>query len=174
MPEEKVKSEDDTNGLADEEEDVRGRVWRVQAHARSSITCMKVDPVNGSGVGFPLDDGYFVIADLIGSQLFSSSYDCSLRHLDFSTLLSTELYSLPDENMLVTHFDLVPSGQEAWIADKDGGINHCDFRERKGKVSRRRWVVQEEGRAAKLGGLSVNREFLSHRSFPELHYGLIS
>ena len=57
--------------------------------------------------------------------------------------------------MLVTHFDLIPSGKEAWIADKDGGVSHCDFREEKG--SRRRWVVQEEGRAAKLGGLSVNR-----------------
>lgn len=59
--------------------------------------------------------------------------------------------------MLVTHFDLVPSGQEAWIADKNGGISHCDFRE--GKGSRRRWVVQEEGRAAKLGGISVNRAY---------------
>ena len=58
--------------------------------------------------------------------------------------------------MLVTHFDLVPNGREAWIADKDGGISHCDFRE--GHEDRRRWVVQEEGRAAKLGGLSVNRK----------------
>ena len=60
--------------------------------------------------------------------------------------------------MLVTHFDLPPSGQEAWITDKDGGINHCDFREGKGQRSRRRWIVQEEGRAAKLGGMSINRE----------------
>ena len=58
--------------------------------------------------------------------------------------------------MLITHFDLVPNGREAWLADKDGGISHCDFRE--GKADRRRWVVQEEGRAAKLGGISVNRE----------------
>ncbi len=52
MPEEKLKSEDDTNGVGgDENEDNgEGRVWRVQAHARSSITCMKVDPINGSGV----------------------------------------------------------------------------------------------------------------------------
>jgi hypothetical protein len=90
-------------------------------------------------------------------QLFSSSYDCSLRHLDFSTLISSELFAFTDEDMLVTHFDLVPSGQEAWIADKNGGISHCDFRE--GKGSRRRWVVQEEGRAAKLGGMSVNRAY---------------
>lgn len=70
--------------------------------------------------------------------------------------------------MLITHFDLTPNGNEAWIADKNGGISHCDFREpgkRRGedKESRRRWVVQEEGRAAKLGGISVNREFLRSR-----------
>ena len=93
-------------------------------------------------------------------QLFSTSYDCSLRHLDFTTLRSTELFSFPDEDMLITHFDLMPNGQEAWMADKNGGINHCDFREskRRGDAGRRRWEVQEEGRAAKLGGLSVNRE----------------
>ncbi|WRT70364.1 uncharacterized protein IL334_007362 [Kwoniella shivajii] len=137
-PEEKVKSEDDTNGVqAPEEEGYEGRIWKVQAHARNAITCMKVDPVNGSG-------------------LFSSSYDCSLRHLSFSSLKSTELFAFSDENMLVTHFDLVPNGQEAWIADKNGGISHCDFREDKRGRERRRWIVQEEGRAAKLGGLSVN------------------
>lgn len=57
--------------------------------------------------------------------------------------------------MLVTHFDLMPTGQQAWLADKNGGISFCDFRE--GKEERKRWVVQEEGRAAKLGGLSINR-----------------
>lgn len=57
--------------------------------------------------------------------------------------------------MLVNHFDLVPSGQEAWLVDKNGGISHADFRE---KGSRRRWEVQEAGRGAKLGGCSVNRE----------------
>jgi hypothetical protein len=57
--------------------------------------------------------------------------------------------------MLITHFDLMPSGQQAWLADKNGGISFCDFRE--GQQERKRWVVQEEGRAAKLGGLSVNR-----------------
>lgn len=59
--------------------------------------------------------------------------------------------------MLVTHFDLHPNGQEAWMADKDGGISHCDFRERKTRGERRRWEVQDQGRAAKLGGISVNR-----------------
>jgi hypothetical protein len=58
--------------------------------------------------------------------------------------------------MLITHFDLTPSGQEAWIADKDGGISHCDFRD--DKRGGRRWVVQDQGRAAKLGGISVNRK----------------
>ena len=89
------------------------------------------------------------------NQLFSSSYDCTLRHLDFSTLKSTELFAHSNDDMLITHFDLMPSGQQAWLADKNGGISFCDFRE--GQQERKRWVVQEEGRAAKLGGLSVNR-----------------
>ncbi|WOO80271.1 DNA damage-binding protein CMR1 [Vanrija pseudolonga] len=116
------------------EDDGTGRIWRVQAHARNSITAMKVDPVNGS-------------------SLYTSSYDCTLRKLDFATLTSTELFAFDDEDMLITHFDLTPSGQEAWMSDKNGGISHCDFRE---GGERRRWVVQDEGRAAKLGGISVN------------------
>jgi hypothetical protein len=35
---------------ADEDDDTSGRVWRVQAHAKNSISCMKVDPVAGSSV----------------------------------------------------------------------------------------------------------------------------
>lgn len=37
----------------DDEDDTSGRVWRVQAHAKNSITCMKVDPVAGSSVSLP-------------------------------------------------------------------------------------------------------------------------
>ena len=51
--EEKAEEEDDTSGVKEEDEDEEGRVWHVQAHARNSITCMKVDPINGSGVSFP-------------------------------------------------------------------------------------------------------------------------
>lgn len=61
--------------------------------------------------------------------------------------------------MLINHFDLSPSAQEAWMVDKNGGISHWDTRESKKESGRRRWVVQEEGRGAKLGGISVNRKF---------------
>lgn len=60
--------------------------------------------------------------------------------------------------MLINHFDLLPCAQEAWMVDKNGGISHWDTRESKKESGRRRWVVQEEGRGAKLGGVSVNRE----------------
>lgn len=53
---EKVKDEDDTTGIKtekDDEEFNEGRVWRLQAHARNSITAIKVDPTNGSGVSPP-------------------------------------------------------------------------------------------------------------------------
>lgn len=89
-------------------------------------------------------------------QIYTSSYDCSLRSLSFADSISREIFSFPDENMLVTHFDLTPDGRQAWIADKDGGMSHADFRE--SKTSRRRWVVGDEGRSSKLGGLSVNRK----------------
>lgn len=111
---------------------------------------MKIDPVDGSGVSRPS-----LARSMLTPQLFSSSYDCSLRHLDFRTLTSTELFSFPDEDMLINHFDLTPDGHQAWMSDKNGGLSHCDFRE--GRTHRRRWIVQEEGRAAKLGGTSVNR-----------------
>lgn len=54
-PMEKPENEDDTSGgmnAKEEDEYQEGRVWRVQAHAKNSISCMKVDPVNGSGVSF--------------------------------------------------------------------------------------------------------------------------
>jgi len=88
-------------------------------------------------------------------QLYSASYDCSLRHLDFTTLQSQELFAFDDEDTLINHFDITPNGNEAWLSDKNGGMSHVDFRENRGE--RRRWVVQGEGRAAKLGGLSINR-----------------
>lgn len=87
----------------------------------------------------------------------TSAYDCSIRRLDFTTLKSTELFAFDDEDMLISHFDLTPTGTDAWIADTQGGISHCDIRE---GGERRRWVVQEEGRSAKLGGISVNREYV--------------
>lgn len=116
---------------------------------------MKIDPVVGSGVGYLFAADLCILADRC-FQLYSSSYDCTLRHLDFAKLTSTEVFAHQNEDMLITHFDLTPNGREAWLADKNGGISHVDLRE--GQKDRRRWVVQEEGRAAKLGGLSVNRE----------------
>lgn len=64
-----------------------------------------------------------------------------------------------DDETLITHFDLTPDGQQAWLVDRYGGMSHVDFRESLGTSKRaRRWAVQEEGRAGKLGGISVNRE----------------
>jgi len=68
------------------------------------------------------------------------------------------MYAFEDEDNLINHFDLTPNGQEAWLADKNGGISHVDFRT---NGERRRWVVQDIGRGAKLGGLSVNRKLAS-------------
>ena len=98
------------------------------------------------------------------AQLFTSSYDCTLRSLDLSTGISTELLTLntdPDDDILINHFDVAPNGLEVWLSDRLGGITHLDLREPLGgKARARRWVVQDEGRGGKLGGMSVNR--MSH------------
>lgn len=95
-------------------------------------------------------------------QLFTSSYDCTLRSLDLSTGTSTELLTLnsdPDDDILINHFDVAPNGNEIWLSDRFGGITHLDIREPHGSRTRaRRWVVQDEGRGGKLGGMSVNRK----------------
>ena len=80
---EKVKDEDDTTGVKTVEngEDVtEGRIWRLQAHARNSITAMKIDPVNGSGVSLPS-------ASQIRRLIISSSPLHTIVHSVTSTFL---------------------------------------------------------------------------------------
>jgi len=91
-------------------------------------------------------------------QLYTSSYDCSIRRFDLSTSTSTEIFASPDSDALFNHFDLTPDGNQIWLSDSDGGMNHLDMRE--SKNIRRRFVIAESLSAAgkKVGGFAINRE----------------
>lgn len=95
-------------------------------------------------------------------QLYTASYDCSLRRFDLATATSTEIFATPDDDALFNQFDLTPDGNQIWISDSDGGMNHLDMRE--GKHIRRRYVIAESLSAAgkKVGGFSINREFAGY------------
>lgn len=98
----------------------------------------------------------------------SSSYDCTLRSLSLPTGQSTELFALDDADALITHFDMTPSGQEAWIVDSQGGLSHLDTREAAGTSSarRRRYEISGERANRKIGGVSINREWRVPNSPP--------
>ncbi|KAG5650769.1 hypothetical protein H0H81_011108 [Sphagnurus paluster] len=98
-----------------------GSYWRLQAHwpatSKSSISGVKFDPLNAHNV-------------------FTSSYDCSIRSLSFTTGISRQVYSTSD-GTLISSFDLSPEGNEMWLSDSAGGITHLDLRE--GSKSKTRW-----------------------------------
>ncbi|KAJ9109187.1 hypothetical protein QFC21_000516 [Naganishia friedmannii] len=119
-----------------------GKVWRMQVHQRSAISCLKVDPTRGD-------------------TLFTSAYDCSIRALSLTNGISTSIYALPDPDALINHFDISPSGHEIWAVDSLGGLSHVDMREDNGNGkawARRRWVISAQSRNTKIGGVSINRE----------------
>jgi hypothetical protein len=153
----------DADGEVEAQEDVKqptGSIWRMQLHASSSISCLKIDPADGQSVSV-VGASFSVATSLQRSnQLFSSSYDCSFRRLAFdASQESTEVYALEDENALINHFDLTIDAKEAWLVDSSGGLSHVDMRERKG-TARRRWEISgaTSSSARKLGGVSINRE----------------
>ncbi|KAJ9125529.1 hypothetical protein QFC22_000490 [Naganishia vaughanmartiniae] len=138
-----------------------GKVWRMQVHQRSAISCLKVDPTRGDTVSFTscaIDaNGVLTIATSQHYQLFTSAYDCSIRALSLSNGVSTSIYALPDPDALINHFDISPSGQEIWAVDSLGGLSHIDMREENGKAwARRRWVISAQSRNTKIGGVGIN------------------
>lgn len=82
------------------------------------------------------------------TQVFTSSYDCSVRKLSFTSGISTEVFSLEDS--LITSIDLPVTGNEMWISDSDGGITHLDLREDRSKA---RWYQLSD---QKVGSVSIN------------------
>ncbi|KAF8610583.1 WD40 repeat-like protein [Ceratobasidium sp. AG-I] len=110
-----------------------GQFWNLQLHwpqtSKSSISCIKINPVDGH-------------------KVFTSSYDGTLRSTSFVTGVSTELMATDDH--LLSSFDVAQSGRELWISDSGGGLQHLDIRE---PSRSRRWQLTEK---EKIGCVSVN------------------
>ncbi|PFH54309.1 hypothetical protein AMATHDRAFT_72815 [Amanita thiersii Skay4041] len=110
-----------------------GRYWNLQVHwpatSRSSISCVKFDPINSHNV-------------------YTTSYDCTIRCLSFTTGVSREIYAT--DEALICSMDFNPSGHELWFSDGTGGVTHLDLREEKSKA--RRYSLSEQ----KIGCVSLN------------------
>ncbi|CAL1704956.1 unnamed protein product [Somion occarium] len=129
-PVEEVADEDDDVSADDRE---GGRYWRLQLHwpasSQSSISSIKFDPTDAHSV-------------------YTSSYDCTVRSLSFTSGISREIYSA--EDALISSIDLTTTGHEMWISDAAGGTIHLDLREAKSRA--RRYQLSDQ----KIGSVSIN------------------
>ncbi|KIK08312.1 hypothetical protein K443DRAFT_128691 [Laccaria amethystina LaAM-08-1] len=111
-----------------------GKYWRLQLHwpasSKSSISSIKLDPTNSHSV-------------------YTSSYDCTIRHLSFTTGISEEIFA-SSNGELICSIDLTSTGNEMWVSDGAGGATHIDLREKSSK--HRRYVLSEQ----KIGCISIN------------------
>ncbi|PAV23918.1 WD40 domain containing protein [Pyrrhoderma noxium] len=110
-----------------------GKYWRLQPHwpatSKSSLSCIKVDPIDSHSV-------------------FTSAYDCTLRTTSFVSNVSREIFSM--DNTLICSFDISSSGNELWVSDAEGGLSHVDTREDKSKA------LRYELSGSKIGCVSIN------------------
>ncbi|KAJ7046836.1 WD40-repeat-containing domain protein [Mycena alexandri] len=130
-PTEEVADEDGDVAPAEDQEG--GKYWRLQLHwpatSKSSISCVKIDPIKSDNI-------------------YTSSYDCTIRSLSFTTGVSTEVFSI--EDTLISSIDLTPTGHEMWISDALGGVWHRDLRQDKSSTIRYGLADQ------KVGCISIN------------------
>ncbi|KAJ7449864.1 WD40-repeat-containing domain protein [Mycena latifolia] len=128
--EEKADEDDDVAPAGDQE---GGKYWRLQLHwpatSKSSISCVKIDPIDSHNI-------------------YTSSYDCTIRSLSFTSGVSREIFSI--EDTLISSIDLTPTGHEMWISDALGGVWHRDLRQ--DKSSTIRYGLSDQ----KIGCISVN------------------
>ncbi|KAM6500479.1 WD40-repeat-containing domain protein [Amanita muscaria] len=124
--------EDEDGDVAASENSEGGKSWRLQIHwpatSKSSISSIKFDPVNAHNV-------------------YTSSYDQTIRFLSFTTGISQEVFS---SDVLIHSIDLDLSGHGMWISDSDGGVTHLDLRQHKSKA--KRYIVDNK----KIGCISIN------------------
>ncbi|CAA7271660.1 unnamed protein product [Cyclocybe aegerita] len=124
--------EDDDGDIAPENRE-GGKYWRLQLHwpatSKSSISSIKLDPIDTH-------------------NLYTSSYDCTIRSLSFVSGTSKEIYAT--DGVLISCIDLPPNGHEMWVSDVAGGATHLDLREDKSKA--RRYELSDQ----KIGCISVN------------------
>jgi hypothetical protein len=82
-------------------------------------------------------------------KVYTSSYDCTIRHLSFTTGISEEIFA-SSNGELICSIDLTSTGNEMWVSDGAGGATHIDLREKSSK--HRRYVLSEQ----KIGCISIN------------------
>ena len=103
-----------------------GQAWALQAHGKSPVTCLKVDP-------------------LAHRTLYSSSYDATVRALDLESGVSSEVWQ-GSEDVLLSIFEVLPgsgaSERNLWVADHRGGLISVDRRMR--SAESKRWQVCEK------------------------------
>ncbi|KAJ6596949.1 WD40-repeat-containing domain protein [Mycena vulgaris] len=130
-PPEEIADEDGDVAPAGDQEG--GKYWRLQLHwpatSKSSISCVKIDPADSHNI-------------------YTSSYDCTIRSLSFTSGVSREIFSI--EDTLISSIDLSPTGHEMWISDALGGVWHRDLRQ--DKSSTIRYGLSDQ----KIGCISVN------------------
>lgn len=118
--------EDDDGAAEDGSELPSGSSWRLQAHGKSPVTCLKLDPVSDR-------------------TLYSSSYDSTVRAFDLNKGVSSEVWA-GQEDVLLSVFDVLPGLSAAernlWVADHRGGLISIDRRAR--RVESQRWQLCEK------------------------------
>jgi len=95
--------------------------WAIRAHAKSAITCIRLNPKNARLVRDPLHlastaDGR--------AKLYTAGYDCTLRSIDFETRNSVEVVDADllaaadygEGEALLSGFDVTADGNELWGA----------------------------------------------------------
>lgn len=81
-------------------------------------------------------------------QIYTSSYDCSIRSFSMGSGLSKEVFSSGD--VLINSIDFDPAGRVMWISDAAGGVTRFDTRLGRSKAT---WHGLSRD---KIGSVSVN------------------
>ncbi|GAA5908422.1 hypothetical protein JCM6882_007932 [Rhodosporidiobolus microsporus] len=132
----KKMDEDDEEGAegeAEEDEYQWGKWWVWQGHMAHSVSGIKFRPNETK-------------------QVYSSSYDCTVRTHHFERGISEEVIDADvwGDEALIHAFDFDATGNEIWASDNNGGLIFRDLREP--KENAKRWDVDGH----KIGCVSLN------------------
>lgn len=114
---------------------LEGNSYFIQAHSRySAVSSIQSHPTQPH-------------------LIYTSSYDATIRELNFETQQSIEIIDgdllNPGEETLFSSFEFANQGREIWCSDNAGGLSHRDTRQP--KSSSTRWTISKK----KIGCLSL-------------------
>ncbi|GAA5829602.1 hypothetical protein JCM11251_000216 [Rhodosporidiobolus azoricus] len=130
----KKEEDDEDDGEEGGEDDYQwGKWWIWQGHQAHSVSGIKFRPNETQ-------------------QVYSSSYDCTIRTHHFERGISEEVIDgdVWSDEALIHSFDFDPSGNEIWATDNNGGLIWRDLREKKSEA--KRWDID----GYKTGCVSIN------------------